>query len=367
MINNMEIRLATYNDDEAIRRLISSIPLKGMLKIRYSREPSFFSSIELQGVPQQTIVGVKDDMIMAVGSRNLQRVYMNRIPETAGYISNLRFLPGARHGISLIRGISFLEELPVSRNVGFHYATLVDDDSLNRKIFASGRPGMPKSYDRGRLNTFAIPLGKVRITSGKGESFEVVRADRHMTDDILAFLKKEGCKRDLFPVTGPEDYPFNNFKPEDFYIALERGSIAGVCSVNDLQSVKQYVIEDYSFRFGLIRFFLNRYLGLRNMYSVPGRKDQVRLAFIGFPLVRDNRPDIFRSLISRIYKDFSGTGYRFLTLTLHQMDPLNNSLNHLPKINYTSRLYYFKLAYDSFALHENNDTAGIPFVDILRL
>ena len=70
----MEFRLATEKDDPAIRELLQQIPLNGMLRIRYLREPSYTRSVEIQGMPRQTLVGLINNKVVAVGSRNIQQL-----------------------------------------------------------------------------------------------------------------------------------------------------------------------------------------------------------------------------------------------------------------------------------------------------
>jgi hypothetical protein len=195
----MEFRLATETDDPAIRELLQQIPLNGMLRIRYLREPSYLRSVEIQGTPQQTLVGLTDHKIVAVGSRNIQRLYIGGEIKTAGYISNLRYHPGARHGISLLKGIREMENLSAGLMTDFHYATLIEKDNFTRNILASNRSRMPEVIDMGLLNTFSIPIRKTATNAKPGKKFEIVRGDEKLMPLILTFLKKEGTLSDFFP------------------------------------------------------------------------------------------------------------------------------------------------------------------------
>jgi hypothetical protein len=171
----MEFRLATEKDDPEIRELLQQIPLDGMLRIRYLREPSYIRSVEIQGMPQQSVIGLISNKIVALASRNIQNLYIGGEKKTAGYISNLRYHPDFRHGISLLKGIRQMEHLSEGQPADFHYATFIEKDSITRNILASNRPRMPVVTDIGLLNTFSIPVRKTATNVKPGKRFEIIR------------------------------------------------------------------------------------------------------------------------------------------------------------------------------------------------
>ncbi|MGF1584818.1 MAG: hypothetical protein ACFCUM_05820 [Bacteroidales bacterium] len=368
----MEFRLATGKDDHAIRALLLQIPLNGMLRIRYLREPSYMRSVEIQGMPAQTLVGLVNNKIVAVGSRNIQRLYIGGKLRTAGYISNLRYHPGVRHGISLLKGIRQMEELPAGLPVDFHYATLIEKDSFTRNILASNRPRMPEVIDMGLLNTFSVPIRKTATILKPARRFEILRGDVTLMPQILAFLKKEGVRSDFFPELGDGIYAPGLLQPESFFAIFDKGDVAGVCSLHDMKGYRQYILEGYSRLFGMLRAPVNCYYALRRLHSVPRKGEKIKIVFAGFPVVKDYNPEIFSALFSHVYNSLSGSEQHYLSIALHEKNPLNSSISSFPNINYSSRLCIVKLKNDKFAadrisadmLRRNQ---GIPFIDLPRL
>jgi len=363
----MEFRLAKPTDDDAIRQLLSEIPLDGTLKIRFQREPSFFKSIDAQGIPNQTVVGTIDGKVMAVASQNLQKVYINGIEKTLGYISNLRFHPNARNGISLIKGIRYFEEQSGLFSVDFHYATLIEKDIKIHKILASNRPRIPKFYDYGKVITYAIPLGKTKTKAKPDQTFQIKLSDEQLMPEILNFLNREGKQKNLFPMLDGNNYDLSLLGSSEFFVAYKNNEIVGVCSVSDLSHYKQYILEDYTLGFGLIRVPLNWFLALKKLHPIPSKNKEIKIATLGFIVVKNNQTEVFKSLVDNIYSTYSGTKFRFLTIALHQKDKLNNRLQNFPKIKYTSRLYLVKLKNNKFAPDDLNLEQNIPFIDLLRL
>jgi hypothetical protein len=364
----MEFRLATESDDRAIRELLQQIPLSGALRIRYQREPSYLKSVEIQGMPQQTLVGLRNGKIMAVGSRNIQRLFIGGEIKTAGYISNLRYHPGARHGISLLKGIREMEGLPSGLPVDFHYATFISDDINTGRIFTADRSRMPGITDIGMLNTFSMPVRKKKVNVKPDLRFDIVRADEKLMPLIMSFLKKEGARHDFFPDLDGGTYAPALLQPDSFFAVFESGDLSGVCSVADLTGFRQYIMEGCSGWFGMLRVPLNGYYALRRMHSIPRRGEEVKIAHIGFPIVRDDDPEILKALLSHVYGFVSGSGKHYLGISLHEKSPLIKGLDGFHKINYTSRLCIVKLNNDKFTAGIMlRGSSRIPFVDLLRL
>lgn len=369
-------------DDAAIRNLLQQIPLNGKLRIRYLREPSYFASVKLQGTPQQTLVGLASNQIMAMGSRNLQKLYVNGEIKTAGYISNLRYHPDARHGISLLKGIRHMENLPASKTTDFHYGTLISTDKKNRQTLVANRPRMPSVFDIGGVNTYAIQVRKNARRTKPSKKFDIVIGDEHLMPAIMAFLRKEGMKKDFFPVLDDGAYAKELLQPDSFFAIFDQGKLAGVCSIPDLSSYRQYVMEGYARSFALLRVPLNMYYSLRGLRPIPGRGEEIKLTRIGFPVIKNEDPIVFRALLSHIHNYLSGSGQHYLSVALHEKSRLNKSMKYFPKIIYSSRLYAVKLIHDKFTAFEaltRETTAGwtlsndeqknrnIPFIDLLRL
>jgi hypothetical protein len=363
----MEFRLATPDDDDAIRQLLREIPLKGMIRIRYMREPSFLESINIQGVPNFTVLGTVNQKVMAMASLNVQKLnFCGKLVNT-GYISNLRFHPDVRHGISLLKGIRFFEEQTAGLDIDFHYGTLIDKDEKVKKILSSNRARMPYVYDGGRINTWAVPLHKKKRKLRTENSFKFSRVDKENWHEACAFLESEGCNTDFFPEINESNYSSTIYKMDHFYVVYQENKIHAICNAVDLQRHKQYTIEGYSRSFSLFRPFLNLWLYLRKFHGIPAKSMEVNQIFLGFIFIKNNNCELFKFLLDQICAEFSGSSYHFVTLAFHELNPLNKSLEKRTKIGYTSRLYLVKLKYDKFTRDELNLKKGFPYIDILRL
>lgn len=362
----MLFRPATNTDDPAIRELLRQIPLDGMLRIRYQREPSYVRSIQKQGIGQQTLVGESPQgEILAVVSRNIQRLHVNGLEYNAAYICNVRMHPKARHGVSLLKGIKTLEKLPCPYPIDFHYATLIEKDPLTKKVFASGRAKMPQLYDLGKIITYSIPLKKKTIKAPKEKKLRISRGNEANFPEVMDFLHREGENYPFFPILEKGNYHPDLISPQSFFIARENDKIVGVCNVNNLQDNKQYIIEGFSWKYRLMKWPVNFLLGIRGLHPVPGKDEQIKMLTLGFPVTLNNRIDILEALITQAYADFSGTGNHYISLALHEKSPLNFAISHFPKVKYESRLYIVKLTGDNIPNLEDNIKA--PFIDFPRL
>ncbi len=363
----MDFRLATPNDDDSIKQLLSEIPLEGMLRIRYSREPSFFNSVHIQGTPNLTVVGTLNQKVMAVASLNAQKVYLDGKLKTAGYISNLRFHPDVRNGISLIKGIRFFEKQAAHLNLDFHYATLIEGNDKLKNILAGNRPRMPFVMDYGRINTFAIPLPKRKKRIKPVKNLQIIKSNEQMMSAVMEFIKAEGDSQDLFPFINENSYDPTPYKPEDFYLVYQNNQMVAVCSAIDLHVYKQYTIEGYSQFFTVLKPLLNLWLNLRNRHRIPSKSGAIKRLNLGFILVKNNNPQLFNSLLNHICSEYSGGNYHFVTMAFHETNPLNKSFVNRSKIKYTSRLFLVNLKFDKFDLKGFRIGKNIPFIDLSRL
>ncbi|TVQ82360.1 MAG: GNAT family N-acetyltransferase, partial [Bacteroidetes bacterium] len=137
----MNFRLAQPSDDGPIMDLFNHIPVEGSWKIRYMKSPSYLDALKLQGHQTFTLVGEKNGKIMAVVSAVYQKVWVKNLCLTVGYITDVRVYPDHRSGFALRKGIKTMEEISMQQKAHFHYATLIDDNSLTKKVFGANRPG----------------------------------------------------------------------------------------------------------------------------------------------------------------------------------------------------------------------------------
>lgn len=363
----MRFRLALHQDDEAIRQLMQQIPLNGNLRIRYLKEPSFLNSLITQGNHPQTLIGTIDGKIMATGSRIFQNVIIQGDNKTVGYICNLRFHPDARNGFRLLKGIQHFENLPTPGPVDFHYATLIDSDPATKSILAANRPRMPHLFDLGKVSTFFIPLKKQNRSCRKSSVRNIVAADEEFMPEIRSFINHEGVKHNFFPIIDNEMYASELMQPSSFFAKTVHGKIAGITSVHDLSDLKQYKLENFSNYFRIIRPFFNAFLYLNNEFPIPGKGSAIQLAFLGFPLIQNSDPSVFRDLLTHICNELSGNKYHFVCLALHEKSPLNPCLRHFSRIKYDSRMYLVKLSHDTCATDPSSLMKTCPFIDFPRL
>ena len=364
----MDFRFALTSDDEQIRQLAREIPLEGEIKLRYQREPSYFAVSAIQGNPNQTVVGIVNKRVMAVVSWNLQKVFVNGKVCNAGYLNNVRVHPSVRSGFSFIKGLKFLEEFVKKQETDFHFATLIDSNNLTNSLFTSGRTLLPRFYNQGRIFTYAIPLQKRKRNLLRDRTFKIVKASPEQRNEIISFLNEEGAKTEFFPVINEDCYNMDIFKQSTFFIAFDNNeSIVGVCSTVDFTSHKQHVVEGFSKSFRPIVFSLNIFLKLKGLHRIPKKGQKVLMLHAGFTVVKNNDLKVFKSLLSRVLLEFSGAGFHYITLALHENNPLIKGMKKITKICYKSRLYFFNFGNNHYPLSSLMFGSQSPYIDLFRL
>ena len=82
--------------------------------------------------------------------------------------------------------------------------------------------------------------------------------------------------------------------------------------------------------------------------------------------MRDDDPEVFRSLLERVYAEHQEGGDHFLALGLHERDPLRAALRHFMTFRYTSRCYLV-CCDDGLAFVNKLDQEKVPYLELATL
>lgn len=92
-LTNIEYRLATMADNDAILAFMSSQPMSAGLQMRFDRSPDFFAMPRVHSDEFETHLFVHDGTIVALASLVLRDGYINGTLEKVAYLCDLRVEP----------------------------------------------------------------------------------------------------------------------------------------------------------------------------------------------------------------------------------------------------------------------------------
>ncbi|MFN7950659.1 MAG: hypothetical protein U0610_02955 [bacterium] len=349
MSTSIWIDLADDADDAELRRLLRDNAMPGGISVAFHREPSFFRAVGIEGDAQQVIVGrdaADPARIRGVATRSTRTMWVNGQARRIGYLSGLRVDPAVRQSIWLARGYQKLRELHEADPVPVYVSTIIEDNALARSVLASGRAGLPRYRDLGRLRTFSVHLaGRARGARVPGIAVEPGSAER--LGEIVACLARHGATRQFAPRWLAADFAGDSprvpdLRPEDFRVALRGGRVVGTMARWDQSRFKQTVVVGYG---GAMRW-------LRPLYGLAGRLlgfaplpkpglpfHYFHAAFASVDPGEDDPRAVFRLLLSTLFDEARGKDYGFFMLGLHERDPLVGVLDEFRYTPYDARIY----------------------------
>ncbi|MGZ5441193.1 MAG: GNAT family N-acetyltransferase, partial [Thermoanaerobaculia bacterium] len=150
----ISLSLATRDDDAGIRRLLSSTPMPGRIRVRFEREPDYFAGC----APNTEVLVARDGTrIVGVACRVIRKLYVNGVAEDVGYLGQLRVDPAYRGQLLTARGYRVMRELHADGRARGYYTTIVDGNAQAEGVLVRrARGAMPRYRYLEKLYTLAV-------------------------------------------------------------------------------------------------------------------------------------------------------------------------------------------------------------------
>jgi len=375
---NLQIELAKPEDDAAIRRLLATNAVPGRVTVTYEREPNYFAGSATMGQTCQSIVARAGDGIVGVACRATRPMFVNGRDVRLGYLGQLRVDARFRGRWLVSRGFRFLKRLHDDDPVPAYLLSLIEENREAMGVLIERRrPGFPIFHNVGRLFTLALALGQPSRTKVERSAHcEIEPAGRDELPAIVAFLRRRGEARQFYPAYSEDDFRGQatlGFRPEDFFVARRKGTLAGVIGLWNQSSFKQTVARGYAgwLRWARPAYNLAAHLSARPELPSPGEK--ILSAYASFVCVDGEDADVFRALLRRVCDAASERGYSYLMAGFDERDPLLKIARAHPHVAYRSRVFiagwpngFENQPYQFERFHEQLDNR-IPYFEIATL
>jgi len=341
----LSFRLATDEDDGALRAILKQTPMPGSITLSFEREPSFFAAERAGNLESQTILYVdgENNKILGFGGRSIRRAFVDGTKTNIGYLSMLRGLPEARRGVGLARGYRYLRSLHADGKVPFYFTTILDENVYAKSVLESGRAGLPTYHPLAQLVSYLIPL-RQRIRTKKAEG----NISKGVLTESVECLNAWNRSHKLAPAYELADLLMKNdmlpgFNQDNFYTYWSSGRAVGTLGVWDQTACKQSVVAAYSPSIRATKLFYNMYAGIRGMPGLPNVGQPIKSVFAAFVSSEGNNPEILAALLSQARADWSGKGYDYLILGLSKDHPLAKAveLHAMQTISSTVYIVYW--------------------------
>jgi hypothetical protein len=369
-----EFSIADKSDDPEIRRLIATSPMPGRIDVAFEREPDYFLGSTVIGHDNKVYIGrnkIDGDIALLASTATMPR-FLNRNAVKVGYLGQLRVADTYQGHFLPLRAMGFLREHEIIAGPEYYYSVVSKENIAARRIFGEHpRPGFPQSVRMGTIYTAGIAVGKQKKI--KSSSFSIRRGSPVLLNGIIAFLNREGLRKQLFPRYTVEDFNGNGltrgFKLEDLLVLFSGSEIIATAGFWDQEAYKQSVVFSYSKSLRRIKPFYNFTAKViapfTGMHPLPKIGDPIEYGYGAFICIKDNDPALFRILLNGIYNIAAERKKHYLLIGLAENDPLLEEAKKYRHISYSSIIYLFSLRKEI----QKEAIAGpsIPYIEIASL
>jgi hypothetical protein len=323
-VGEIAVEPARPEDDPQLRRLLRDNPMDGEIRVSLEREPNAFLAAVVEGEPHCTIVARQNGIVVGMGSRSVRSAFVDGEPRRLGYLSQLRVDRAFRGrprllaaGYDLLRSFRRPDELP------FDLTSVIADNQVARRLLGAGLPGLPAYREVEGFVTLVVPT-----TSRARRDAGIERGSRDRLPDIAdiaACLERNRSRYQFAPRFTVEDLlspeRSRGLAPEDFFVAVAGGEIAGCLALWDQSEFKQVVVRGYASRLARRRPWINGLAPLLGFPRLPDPGEILPHAYVSHLAVDGDDPGIFASLIETAYAEARARRYASVVIGLAARHP----------------------------------------------
>jgi GNAT superfamily N-acetyltransferase len=358
-LDDIEIREGVEADNEALLALTKATPMAGRISLRIDREPDFFALSRARG-ESTFFVATSEGRVIGCVSVSLHDAYVGGQIERIAHGNDLKVHPefaGKRIGVRLL-----LAAENHLRSQGIDISVSLFAEGNGRVVtLAEGRHGQAVSLPLGRFFVDQILPSPFRGRAGR---YSIEEAGAQDIPELATMLDRSNRAKNFAPPVGPGVLaPRVTRAFRKMLVAREAGRVVATLTVEDTQDLRQNVLMNVppSLRvaLGLLRvvtLFVPK-------IGVPRLGRPLRILYVRFMACAEGQEAALRPLIAEARVQAFKQGYTFLSVGLHERDPLRRVVAGMPKLTFTSvmiatsllspnrvRDFIDQVAYEDFAL-----------------
>jgi predicted N-acetyltransferase YhbS len=330
------IREATPADNDALLALTRATPMAGTIALRIDRDPDFFALLAARGEPL-VLVATSDDEIIGCVSATMNVAYVNGSLERVAHIADLKVHPllrGRRLGARLVAA---LEARMRARGIDLCFA-LVADGNHQMTPIADGSHG---SHPGTSLGRFTVDQVMPSPSLARVDDRDIGEARDADCEQIAALLDGSHQRRlGAPPVTPAKVREHLTGTPTRFVktlVARDSSGVVATLTIEDTQSLRQNVVIGLptALRAALAAVRVAT-LPIRG-FAVPRIGQPLTMLYARHVGCRDGHVGAFRALLRRARAEAFRRRVAFLSVGLHERDPLRVALTGMPRLTFRSQ------------------------------
>lgn len=340
MTASARFRLATPDDDDAIRRLLRDNPTPGAVALSFEREPSYFRSAGLAGADDRTILAFADQRLVCVGRCLVRLGWINGAIRRIGYLGELRLDAAAQGRFHVVRGgYEFFRELHRADPADFYFTSIAAENDRARRLLERGVRGLPRYDHLAGLVSLLVPVPQNPHPS----AVPLETAHDGDLDELAAVLNQSAQRHQLATAwTAPQlaSLGQHGLPPERFRLLRRQGRIVACAALWDQRGFRQIRVRGYSGLPGWTRPALNLAARLFGTPRLPAPNSVLANAFVSPLGSAEADESLVPELVAGLFPEAVKQGLEFLTLGFGEGDPQIAALRRrFPCRTYLSRIH----------------------------
>ena len=336
-VDHIEIREATDADNEALLALTRATPMGGRIALRIDRDPDFFALLRARG-EAVIYVAKHDEEVIGCLSAAIHMSYVRGTLEKIAHVGDMKVHPAFRGRQVTLRLIAALHARLQAEGVDVCFSLVADGNKPVMRI-SEGRHGTPAQVQLGRFfvdELFPSPWQR------KSREYVIEAACEQDLPEIAFILDRLHRERNFAPHIQSEELK-NCLAPAGpgpfrrMMVARKGGRVVATLTVEDTRNLRQNVLVGLPLflclALPLLRALAFPIPGLK----VPGLGGQLSMLYVRLMACAEGYEEALRPLISEARVLAYRHRFTFLSIGLHELDPLRRVVHGIPRFTFTSR------------------------------
>lgn len=345
----VKYRLANIGDNQQLIELTAASGMAGEISLRIDRKPDFFKLVNMRG-ESKVFIALEGETIIGSLCVSLQQVYVSGQIFPVQYIGDFKVAESFRNKGVGLQLCNEMANYVISMGADLAFLNISKGNSKPVSFFKN-RPNIPDFDSIGIFNIHQF-IGKKRVVFHPQYKIELTA----VTDELITFLNVHFCKYELGTVITKEKLEGTNI----FTIRHKNNIIAAMCLM-DTMNVKQNVVTKLSWKMRYLLKLLNAFHRISGISRMPLINEPVRMMYIKYLAVNKPGKQLVKLLINYARNIVYEKSYSFVSIGLHEKDPLNTCFSGLFKLTFNSVGMLLSIKNNRALIEKVKQ--GVPFED----
>ena len=318
-------RPATREDNQQLIQLTAATGMMGETALRIDRKPDFFKLLGRRG-ESRVIVALDGMTIIGSLCVSIQQVWVGGEILPLYYIGDFKVAASHRNmGIGL-QLCNELANVIVPEGADLAFLNVSKGNSKPFSFFKN-RPNIP---DFDNIGIFKIHQFIARKKKIPGQQKRI--QETPVSEELLSFLNRQYRQYELGPVITKE----NLEGAQIFSIRDRNNEIIAVMCLTDTMHMKQNVVLRLPSKLKWLLNILNSLSRISGFSKMPSINEPVLMLYIKFLAVNHCEKKLVTLLVNQARNIAYKKSYSFVSIGLHERDPLHKCFAGLFKFTFNS-------------------------------